>query len=136
MVQVPYGTTTMTVLLNCTGTLSRCWMALLSCPQTFVLDAIVFHAGGSDIIDQRTNTPVPFSLLETLKDFIVRCDMKKAVLIVIMLMLGAAPALGLEVGDRAPDFRVDSTHGMVELGDYAGTKHVVLAFYFKDFTSG
>ena len=40
----------------------------------------------------------------------------------------------LEVGDRAPLFEAPSTQGTIRLADYQGKKHVVLAFYFADFT--
>ena len=36
----------------------------------------------------------------------------------------------LEVGDKAPDFRLpDHTGGYIRLSDYQGQKNVVLAFY-------
>lgn len=40
----------------------------------------------------------------------------------------------LQVGNRAPLFEALSTHGTIKLQDYQGRKHVVLAFYFADFT--
>lgn len=59
----------------------------------------------------------------------------KAILMTAVLLL-AGPAHALEVGDRAPDFEAPSTGGTVRLSDYRGEKHVLLAFYFKDFTGG
>jgi peroxiredoxin len=39
----------------------------------------------------------------------------------------------LNVGDRAPDFRLKSTSGEeVSLADFAGKKNVLVAFYTKD----
>ncbi len=43
---------------------------------------------------------------------------------------------GLSVGEKAPLFEPPSTHGTIRLVDYLGKKPVILAFYFKDFTSG
>lgn len=40
----------------------------------------------------------------------------------------------LKVGEKAPLFEAVSTCGVVTLADYLGTKHVVLAFYYADFT--
>ncbi len=59
----------------------------------------------------------------------------------VLALLGlllAAPleAVAVEVGQKAPDFRAESTHGTVRLADYQGKRNVVLAFYFKDFTGG
>ena len=51
--------------------------------------------------------------------------------------LAALGSLGARVpvaGDKAPDFEAESTAGRVNLADYAGKKHVVLAFYYADFT--
>lgn len=40
------------------------------------------------------------------------------------------------VDARAPLFEAESTAGPIRLIDYRGKKNVLLAFYFKDFTSG
>ncbi len=40
----------------------------------------------------------------------------------------------LNVGDKAPPFDAQSTQGTISLQSYLGQKHVVLAFYFADFT--
>jgi hypothetical protein len=45
-------------------------------------------------------------------------------------------AFGLSVGEKASLFEAPSTHGTIRLADYLGKKPVILAFYFKDFTSG
>ncbi|MDE1852155.1 MAG: peroxiredoxin [Thaumarchaeota archaeon] len=43
----------------------------------------------------------------------------------------------LKIGDKAPDFTLESQDGrMVSLHDYAGSKNVVIYFYPKDFTIG
>ena len=45
-------------------------------------------------------------------------------------------AFGLSAGEKAPLFEAPSTHGTIRLADYLGKKPIILAFYFKDFTSG
>jgi peroxiredoxin Q/BCP len=52
------------------------------------------------------------------------------------LCIAATPAAALEVGDPAPAFEAESTAGPIKLADYQGKKNVLLAFYYKDFTSG
>lgn len=42
----------------------------------------------------------------------------------------------LNVGDTAPEFRMESTAGIQSLKQYKGKKHVVLYFYPKDDTPG
>jgi peroxiredoxin len=54
----------------------------------------------------------------------------------IISLLLTWEASGLDVGAKAPLFEGVSTQGVVRLSDYFGKKVVVLAFYFKDFTSG
>lgn len=51
----------------------------------------------------------------------------------ITLLLPAIAGANL-VGQPAPDFSGESTFGTIRLGDYAGKKNVILAFYFADFT--
>ena len=51
-----------------------------------------------------------------------------------MVALGSIGARALEVGEKAPHFEVPSTKGSIQLSDYLGKSHVVLAFYFADFT--
>jgi hypothetical protein len=41
---------------------------------------------------------------------------------------------GLSVGDRAPLFNAESTSGTISLQSYLGQKHVVLVFYYADFS--
>jgi peroxiredoxin Q/BCP len=43
-------------------------------------------------------------------------------------------AHALETGQSVPLFTGESTQGPIHLGDILGEKHVVLAFYFADFT--
>lgn len=41
----------------------------------------------------------------------------------------------VELGDKAPDFELDSTKGgKLKLGSLAGKKNVVIQFYVLDFT--
>ena len=47
---------------------------------------------------------------------------------------GLAPALAVDVGQPAPDFKLPSTTGGdVSLGDFRGKKWVLLEFYGADF---
>jgi len=49
----------------------------------------------------------------------------------------AASAVGaqaLEVGTSVPLFTATSTQGEIRLGDLLGKQHLVLAFYYADFT--
>ena len=48
----------------------------------------------------------------------------------------AVPAVAVIVGEPAPDFTAESTAGTIHLSDYRGKVNVLLAFYYKDFTSG
>jgi peroxiredoxin Q/BCP len=52
-----------------------------------------------------------------------------------MVALTAIGAQAVEVGQKAPSFEAPSTHGTVRLADYQGKQHLVLAFYYADFTS-
>lgn len=52
-----------------------------------------------------------------------------------MVAAAAIGAHALEVGQRAPSFEAQSTRGTVRLADYQGRMHLVLAFYYADFTS-
>ncbi len=66
--------------------------------------------------------------------------MKKQLFCFIAILLTAllwiAPAFSVEVGDKAPDFVAESTMGTIRLADYLGKKNVLLAFYYRGFTSG
>jgi len=53
-----------------------------------------------------------------------------------MAALGSIGARALEVGEKAPAFEAPSTKGAILLSEYLGKRHVVLAFYFADFTPG
>jgi peroxiredoxin Q/BCP len=56
--------------------------------------------------------------------------------IVLALSLIGLPGLAgaLEVGDKAPDFELQSTQGKFKLSDFAGKKNVIVQFYVLDFT--
>ncbi len=56
-------------------------------------------------------------------------------ILILTLILGS-PAVGfsLGVGDKAPAFVAQSTHGEVSLANFEGEKNVVLALYFAVFT--
>lgn len=57
--------------------------------------------------------------------------------LLLMLVILSFPVVsfGLDVGDKAPQFAAQSTHGEISLSDFAGKKNVVLALYFAAFTS-
>ncbi len=56
--------------------------------------------------------------------------------ILFFSLIFGSPAVGfgLELGDRAPAFVAQSTHGEVSLANFEGKKNVVLALYFAVFT--
>ena len=56
--------------------------------------------------------------------------------VLLSFHLFATQAMGLATGEKAPSFEASSTQGIVKLSDFQGKKHVVLAFYIKDFTPG
>ena len=60
------------------------------------------------------------------------------ILLPLLITLAFLPtrAIGPVIGEKAPSFEVTSTQGTVRLSDFQGKKHVVLAFYIKDFTPG
>jgi peroxiredoxin Q/BCP len=62
--------------------------------------------------------------------------MKKLFVAIFACFLALVPfsANALEVGDEAPQFEAVSDKGPIKLLDYRGTKNVVLAFYFADYT--
>jgi len=66
--------------------------------------------------------------------------MEKQLVYFIVLALASflfpSLAASAEVQEKAPDFDAESTKGTIRLADYLGKKNVLLAFYFKDFTSG
>ena len=55
-------------------------------------------------------------------------------LIFSSILCSPAAGFGLEVGDKAPPFIAQSTHGEISLTDFEGEKNVVLALYFAVFT--
>ena len=55
----------------------------------------------------------------------------------LMIAFGMAADAPLKVGDAAPDFKLPATSGeTLTLGQFAGEKTVVLAFFPKAFTGG
>ena len=58
-------------------------------------------------------------------------------LVVAMATTASARADDLKVGDKAPDFKLMGSDGKTyALGDFAGKKAVVLAWFPKAFTGG
>ena len=56
-----------------------------------------------------------------------------AVLAIQALLPGTVFALA--AGEKAPLFRAPATQGPVGIEDFRGKRNVVLAYYFRDFTS-
>jgi hypothetical protein len=57
-----------------------------------------------------------------------------AALTVASIVTGPGPAVAVEVGQPAPDFKLPSTMGGdVSLSDFRGKKWVLLEFYSADF---
>ena len=55
-------------------------------------------------------------------------------LLLLGLVTGMSPVLAVEVGERAPDFMLQSTTGkMISLNQFKGKKSVLLQFYSMDF---
>ena len=55
-------------------------------------------------------------------------------LAVCSIVVGPTSAAALEVGDRAPEFKLPSTDGAdISLSDFRGKKLVLLEFYGADF---
>jgi thioredoxin-dependent peroxiredoxin len=51
-----------------------------------------------------------------------------------VLIIGATPAIAVEVGQPAPAFKLPATTGTdIALSDYRGKKWVLLEFYGADF---
>ncbi len=53
---------------------------------------------------------------------------------IMIMIIAVTPSFALQVGDTAPLFEGLSTKGKIRLEDFRGKSHVVLAFYFADFT--
>ncbi len=64
--------------------------------------------------------------------------MNTLILLLVLIVFAILPtqAIGLQIGEKAPSFEALSTQGTVRLSDFLGKKHVILAFYIKDFTPG
>ena len=55
-------------------------------------------------------------------------------LLVGLLGVSAVSSSALEVGEKAPDFKLPSTHGVdISLSDFRGKKWVLVEFYGSDF---
>jgi AhpC/TSA family len=55
-------------------------------------------------------------------------------LVVAGCILGSMPAVAVEVGQSAPDFKLPSTHGVdISLSEFRGKKWIFLEFYGGDF---
>lgn len=53
----------------------------------------------------------------------------------VLLLLSRGQVLGLQAGDKAPDFSLQATTAeKVNLADYLGKKNVVVFFYIGAFT--
>lgn len=60
---------------------------------------------------------------------------KTLAVVAALMMLSAASAAALEVGDKAPDFELPSTQGgRLKLSSFVGKKNVLLEFYLLEFT--
>ncbi len=62
--------------------------------------------------------------------------MKQVFMCMMIAVFFVIPSIAhaLNVGDKAPQFDAESTEGTISLQNYLGQKHVILAFYFADFT--
>ena len=64
-----------------------------------------------------------------------RCLVMAVLLSSVLLGLGASHVLALQVGDKAPDFRLPATTAeAITLTDFVGKKPVVVFFYIGAFT--
>jgi len=55
-------------------------------------------------------------------------------LAVLSILASVRPAVALDAGETAPDFRLPSTFGSdISLSEYRGKKWVLLEFYAADF---
>ena len=57
-----------------------------------------------------------------------------AMIILASLFFTPVTSFGIEVGDRAPAFIGESTHGTIRMADFADKQNVILALYFAIFT--
>jgi cytochrome oxidase Cu insertion factor (SCO1/SenC/PrrC family) len=63
-----------------------------------------------------------------------RSRFKIGILLSVLLLVSARPLLGLELGDKAPDFELPSTRGgKLKLSNLRG-KNVLLNFYYTDYS--
>lgn len=54
--------------------------------------------------------------------------------VLVGLLVMPSVSNALSVGDKAPLFVAESSQGKISLQSYLGQRHVVLAFYYADFT--
>ena len=55
--------------------------------------------------------------------------------LLVSVLVGAAAAMALEVGEKAPDFTLPSTLGTeISLSQFRGKQPVLLEFYAQDFS--
>ncbi len=57
-----------------------------------------------------------------------------AMIILAGLFFTPATSFGIGIGDKAPAFSGESTHGAIHSADFAGKQNVILALYFAIFT--
>ena len=57
-----------------------------------------------------------------------------AMIILASLFFTPVTSSGIEVGDKAPAFSGESTHGTIRLADFDDKQNVILALYFAIFT--
>ena len=63
-----------------------------------------------------------------------RCLVMAVLLSSVLLGLGASHVLALQVGDKAPDFRLPATTAdAIQLTDFVGKQPVVVFFYIYAF---
>ena len=55
-------------------------------------------------------------------------------IVLLTAMITPTVSLALQVGDTAPLFKGNSTQGTIDLADFIGKQHLVLALYFAIFT--
>lgn len=74
-------------------------------------------------------------LLNSLEGETMKTLKRLQLLFILAILAFPTVSFSLDVGDKAPAFTAQSTHGEVALSDFAGKKNVVLALYFAAFTS-
>ncbi len=68
---------------------------------------------------------------------LIKKAMLTSMLVALFALVSAPSAPAFEVGEKAPDFELESTMGgKLRLSSLQGKKNVVLQFYVLDFTPG